>query len=142
MTVIRRLAVLVVLLGLLFAGGASAHKEWSNGNSKDNEDKTYPFLIRGDVADLYPGLTKKYTVTLTNSNSFAIVVTDISLKVDDASKRCKKQNLSSPGFHGQVVVPARSTASVKVPISMATRAPDACQGARFSLTYSGWGRRL
>ncbi|MGZ5398148.1 MAG: hypothetical protein ACXWEI_22650 [Mycobacterium sp.] len=141
MTVIRRLAVLVVLLGLLLAGGASAHEGWSNGNSKD-KDKIYPFVIRGDVADLYPGVTKKYTVTLTNTNSFAIVVTDISLKVDDASKRCKKQNLSSPGFHGQVVVPARSTASVKVPISMATRAPDACQGAKFSLTYSGSGRRL
>jgi hypothetical protein len=139
MPVIRRLGVLVVLLGLLLAGGASAHEGWSNGNSKD---KTYPFLIRGDVAGLYPGLTKKYTVTLTNTNSFAIVVTDISVKIDHASQRCRKQNLSSPGFHGNVVVPARSTASVKVPISMETRAPDACQGAKFSLTYSGSGRRL
>jgi hypothetical protein len=138
MKVIQRIGVLAAVFGLLLASEASADRASSNSPSRD---RTYPFAIRGDVTGLYPGATKQYLVMLTNPNSFAIVVGEVSVRTDRGARGCGTQNLSSPGFRGSVLVPSHGSAAVTVPMTMSSKAPNQCQGVQFALTYSGWGRR-
>jgi hypothetical protein len=95
------------------------------------------FRISGSIGGLYPGDSAALTLTITNLQHFAIVVTSISTTVGDATSSCLANNLAVGGFSGQVGVPASGSVHVSVPASLSHGAPDGCQGAVFPLTYGG-----
>jgi hypothetical protein len=98
------------------------------------------FTITGDVPVLFPGATAELTLTVQNRNYQAITVSRLTVAstgVDAQHTGCDPLVVSSPGFSGSLSVASMSTATTDVPISMSASAPDACQGATFTLTYGG-----
>jgi hypothetical protein len=95
------------------------------------------FSATGSVDGLYPGATIPLTLTLINNTGATIEVTSLTVAVANASSSCVASNLVVGAFDGPVTVPKKGSAPTVIPITMRTQAPNACQGATFSLTYSG-----
>jgi hypothetical protein len=152
----RRLAlgIVVALSGSVLAvwHGAAAHANVLVGSGTGSvERKGVPsasrllpaaskhgsFTIAGSVKGLYPGLTKPLKLTITNPQHFAIVVTSVKVAVGNASQGCKAANIAVTHFSGRRRVGAKGSARVTLELTLAHKAPDACQGAVFPLRYSG-----
>jgi hypothetical protein len=93
--------------------------------------------VTGSVAGLYPGVTLPLPLTVTNRSAKQVTVTSLTTSVANASKQCKRANLTVSPFTGAAVVAAGGSALVTVQATMALQAGDACQGAVFVLTYHG-----
>ncbi len=107
----------------------------NNGNEKD-------FTISGTAPDLYPGAVKQLTLTVNNPNNFAIKVTALSVTTSAASNAgCTTSSVTTDSFTGALIVDKNSSASTPLAIRMAESTPNACQGADFTLVYSGIGEK-
>jgi hypothetical protein len=129
--------------GTLLGDGDSVPEPTSRGTTPGAAQITLghaSFRIAGSVGGLYPGFTKALVLTVTNPQFFRIVVTSITTTAKGASSTCLASNLSVKAFSGQLSVPARGSAKVSVPASLAQGAPDACIGATFPLSFHGVGR--
>ena len=95
------------------------------------------FGISGDVDGLYPGVTRKLQLTITNPNAFAIKVTKLKVTVTRASAQCGARTIETkaqkPGFR----VPANGEVTATVRVTMPKDAPNACQGVTYPLKFSG-----
>lgn len=125
---------LAVAAAVLLAAVATAGDEPASGTP-------IAFTITGSVERLYPGLSLPLPLTVTNGEPFPIVVTSIVESVGDGATGCPGAYLTIGGLPGTIVVPARGSAIVAVPIARRHSAPDACQGAVFALSYSGQARK-
>jgi hypothetical protein len=95
------------------------------------------FAIKGQVSSLYPGQVTTLPLTLVNPNGFAIKVRSVSVKVGSASTACTYANVSVAKFAGSLAVGPHSSRRLSLALTMSRAAPNACQGARFSLSYRG-----
>lgn len=95
-------------------------------------------LERGIMRGLFPGATEKLVLTISNPNSFRIVVRSITVDARDASASCGDHNLVTKDYIGPPVsIPRNGRARVSIPISMRPDANDSCQGATFPLVFGG-----
>jgi len=99
------------------------------------------FQIAGAIKDLYPGSSATLTLTVRNLQRFTIVVTRLSTTVGSPAPGCHATNLTVATFSGQLTVRARASRQLSVPVTFSRAAPDACQGARFPLEYSGLAKK-
>src|SRR5579885_1335625 len=90
-------------------------------------------------AGLYPGAHYFLWYTVNNPYTGAFTVTSLSINSSTAPAGCPISNLDLTGttFTGALLVPALSSNTVAVPISMDSAAGNGCQGATFSFTYTG-----
>ena len=97
------------------------------------------FRLRGHVKGMYPGRHRRLVVQISNPQRRAIVVTSITATVGRAVTGCKGSNIRVRRFAGAKRVPARGHAKVRLRVRMLSRAPDACEDARFPVVFSGAG---
>ncbi len=130
-------AALVALAVLASAAVASTPRErsWTTLTTSPRDRLT----LQGHIKHLYPGYVGTLRIRVRNSGSSAIVLTRIRTTVGDAAPGCASQNLHVRRFRGALRVPAHGKMRVQVRVRMSEQAPDACQGARFPLAYSGRG---
>jgi len=95
------------------------------------------FRIKGSVKGLYPGVTKKLRATVTNPNGYPLVVTRVEAKVSAVGPGCGAGNIKIKTWKGRARVGAHAHRRIKLVVRMKPKAPDACQGGRFALTFSG-----
>ena len=95
------------------------------------------FLISGGVTGLYPGATLPLTLTISNPQPFAIVVTSVTVAIGTGSPACASSNLSVSPFSGTLTVPAKGSATMTLSATLAHSAGDGCEGAVFPLQYAG-----
>jgi len=103
--------------------------------------KNGSFRIAGSAAKLYPGATVPLVLTVTNPQKFVIVVTSLTVKVSNASAKCAGTNLTVSAFAGKLSVPAHASAKATLHLSMHFGALDACEGAKFPLSFHGLARK-
>ena len=92
--------------------------------------------VHGKVKGLYPGGRKKMKVGVHNGLPQRVKLVSIRARVKDAAPTCTRQNISVKRFRGQKPIPARGRTGVRVLVTMAPAAPDACQGARFPIKFN------
>jgi len=111
----------------------------SNGNGNGNNTDPKSFSISGSVTGLYPGATKDLPVLISNQNNQDIKVTNIHITVTGSDKSgCGSSNLSAADYSGPAfVVQKNSSQTINLPVSMTHNASNSCQGATFTLQYSG-----
>jgi hypothetical protein len=131
---------LVIALGLLVLTGIG------EGLFVAGEDGDAPvaassggkgFAVKGKVAGLYPGAGKPMTVVVTNRNSFAIRVTLLKAKARTSTQGCPPGSIKLGKFPGPLKIGAKAKRQLVWPVQMMASTPNACQGARFVLTFSG-----
>jgi len=110
---------------------------------RDNPPPAYTFQISGSVDGLYPGATRTMALTLSNTpNAGRLVVTSVKVESVSVDKGgCHSDVVSSDGWSGKKSIPKNGTATISVDVSMDTDAPTDCQGATFTLEYTGTGER-
>jgi hypothetical protein len=139
-----KLALLAMIgVGLLsygagsFAGSSAAPKPKAaapgNGQANGHRD----FVVSGQVENLRPGGSRPMVLTVRNPNSVGIRVTSLTVRAGAASAACQASSLTLPQWTGSLVVPKNGTATLTVNVALKSTAPDACQGARWPLTYGG-----
>ena len=103
----------------------------------------FTFQISGSVDGLYPGVTRMMVLTLSNRpNAGKLVVTTVDVTSVSVDKEgCSPALVVSDGWSGRKSIPKNGTATIAVPVRMRAEAPDACQGATFTLEYTGTGER-
>ena len=97
------------------------------------------FTISGSVSGLYPGAALPLVLTVTAPKSYSITVSSITTAVKSQTNGCTSTVLTVSSFSGSLSVPAKQSAQTTVLAQMDHTAPDACQGAKFRLIYSGTG---
>jgi len=102
--------------------------------------ETGTFRIAGSATKLFPGHTVPLVLTVTNPQSFAIVVTSLTVGVHNASIKCAATNLSASAFASRLSVAAHRSSKATLHLSMHLNAPNACESAKFPLSFRGLAR--
>lgn len=105
------------------------------GNGQANGHKD--FVVSGQVENLRPGGTQPMVLTVRNPNSVGIRVTSLTVSAVSASTTCQASYLTLPQWTGSLVVPKKGSSTLTVQVSLKPAAPNACQGARWPLSYGG-----
>lgn len=96
------------------------------------------FTITGSVEGLYPGANTMLPLRVRNNNGFAMVVRELDVATTQTDRAgCATSSVLPTGFDGSVRVNAKSAVTIPVPVRMLQTVTDACQGASFTLRYSG-----
>lgn len=105
---------------------------------------TATFSLKGSAWGLFPGASRRLTVTVINPHRFAIRVTQLSVRVKADPRRpgCR------PGAYLRVStlqqsfrVPRRSRRQTYLRMRMLRAAPNACRSVRTPLVLSATARR-
>jgi len=143
-----RCLLALCVLGLLFGSEVAAMRT-SKQDSRAAGDmlttgaisKGKPFTITGDVGALYPGVRAPLNVQITNPNNSPLTVRSIAVGVEDSNVVGCGREWISPGDDVKIsaLVPPKSTAHLSFPVRMMSSAPVACQGATWTLNFTGAG---
>jgi hypothetical protein len=95
------------------------------------------FVITGQVDGLYPGAEMTLEAGVTNPYPFSIRVTSVGVTVRDAGPACPASMIEVRDSRAEVDIPANATGTVPLAIRMDVTAPDACQGATWTLIFAG-----
>jgi hypothetical protein len=95
------------------------------------------FVVSGSVENLRPGGSRPMVLTVRNPNSVAISVRSVTVAAGAAGPSCPASALTLPRWTGRLTVPKRGTATLSVDVALEATAPDACQDARWPLTFGG-----
>jgi hypothetical protein len=138
-------------VGVMLLGGGIAGALWSAGGNGSGQSKaltaqSLSVSAATGAADLYPGFTGGDTYfTLTNTNPYPVTFTSMTAGAITSSNPagCPSTNVAVANATGlSLAVGANATSatqSIVDVVSMVAGAPDACQGATFTiaLTLSG-----
>jgi hypothetical protein len=131
-------AALGVLFALtLAAWGAGLKQKPAHAPSKPRRG----LILSGSVRNLYPGARANLRVTVRNRYAFRLKVVSITGRAADASKGCRRGNLSVTGYRGKLLVRPWKPRVVNLKVTMARTAPNACKGAVFKLRFRAQGVR-
>ncbi len=95
------------------------------------------FAITGAVDGLYPGADMTLDVRITNPHPFWIRVTSVAVTARDAGPACPASVLELRDSQAAVDIPPGATGRLPLEIRMDPGAPDACQGATWTLEFTG-----
>jgi hypothetical protein len=95
------------------------------------------FAITGQVDGLYPGADMTLNARVANPYPFTIRVTSLGVTVRDAGPACPASVIEVQDSRAQGDIPSNATGTVPLEIRMDPTAPDACQGATWTLTFAG-----
>lgn len=97
-----------------------------------------PFTVSGTIESLLPGQPGQLRLTVRNTTRRRkIKVVSITVTPGDAAPGCDARQLRVGSFTGALKLRRKQARTVTLPITLATEAPDACQGATFPLTFGG-----
>jgi hypothetical protein len=93
--------------------------------------------MTGEVDGLFPGVETVVQATVTNQQTFTIVVTALTVRALDSSTDCPGSLLQFGQLASTVGVSPGAATVVRIPVRLDVGAPDACQGATWPLEFSG-----
>lgn len=133
---IAALAATFALLALTVIAQASEHG-LAQPTTASARPAHPPFTVRGHVDGLFPGARTTLQVSLRNPNPYPIVVTRVRTTVLRTGSACPAGTVRIKAYMGVRRVRAHGVARISLPIRMAKGAPEACEGQRYPLAYSG-----
>jgi hypothetical protein len=95
------------------------------------------FRVRGSVRGLYPGLAKTIRARASNPFAFSIELRRVTVTVRRPAPGCPAETVRVHPWRGAVGISQGATRHIPLRVRMVPSAPDACQGARYPLVYSG-----
>jgi hypothetical protein len=142
-----------VVAGVLIAallGGTAAYALWTangsgSGTAKAITAQSITVNASTGTADLYPGFTGKVYFTLTNPNPYPVTFNTMTAGtvVSGDTTNCPSANVTASGASSLSLTVAGNSTSAQLSIAgvvtMASTAPNGCQGVSFTvpLTLTG-----
>ena len=96
------------------------------------------------VTGLYPGAGRPLTVKVANPYAFPIKVGPLTAKVKSSNRQgctAAASNLKVSAPSGRLAIRAHKTKAVVLQVTMPRTVANACQGARFALSFSARATR-
>ena len=149
----RKIAVCATAVAVV-AGGGAAYAAWSASASGETQGKSFVAVTsviaaNTATAELYPGASASVYFTLTNPNSYAVQFTsaDFSTVSVDNATACPAGNITVNDKTGLAITgPANTPVGVATTsagaLTMASTAPDGCQGRTFTITTTLAGTQV
>ena len=123
----RRLGALSIATG---AGIALALVAWARPSEAATNYK-----VTGSAAGLYPGASVPMVITITSSETKPITVQTLNALITSPVAGCKASYFTLAPYKTKLVVKAKSSGIVTLPITMAKTAPQACAAQTLKLTF-------
>jgi len=143
-----RSALASVATALVTAAVASAGLVYAQGGTNPGgaiqsaATKPSPTLsVKGSASRLYPGGTVVLPLKVRNRTRYPIALRRLKVRVRSANGGCPASLLRVERFRPRAALRARKTATLKVRVKLSPAAPDACQRAKFPLSYRVTGIR-
>jgi len=143
-----RCLLALCIFGLLFVSEVATMRATEKASRSDGNmlataasSQGKPFSITGDVGDLYPGARVPLNVRIANPNNSSLTVRSIAVEVEDSNVGGCGKEWIRPGRDVRIsaLVPSRSTAQLSFPVRMLGNAPVVCEGAAWTLNFTGAG---
>jgi hypothetical protein len=93
-------------------------------------------FVHGHVRGLYPGATRPMQVSVRNPAPVSVRLVRMTARVSNASSACLSRNVSIRRFVGAKTIAPLGRIRISLRSRMRRRAPNACQGARFPVTFT------
>jgi len=122
----------LVIATVLATGAVGAYAATGSGSTSQSG----PLALSGSVSDLIPGARRSIDLEVMNPNGREVTVTDVAVTVTAEQAGCPANALQVGRISPALTVPATSSRTTALPVTLAADAPDACQGAGFSLHYA------
>ena len=143
-----RISMVLFLCGLLLTPVALQFMSHKDVDRPDAMTSTAAgtrlrFTLKGNVKGLWPGGRKSLQLRIENRNAFAIRVLSLSLAAQSSNKPgCEAGWIRAPKTKRfRLSVEPLSARVASYPVTLAKNAPNACQGARWPLRFTGTARR-
>lgn len=108
----------------------------ATGVLRSPQAKRGPALVlRGHVVGLYPGARKRLVVVVHNRSRRTLRVRAISVRVRNASRRCRAGNIHVTASKRPLRIRPGGSRRVALTVAMRGTSPNACQGAVFPLAF-------
>ena len=134
-------AVVVGTLVLAVAVASAKPPPASGGKPVGGGSASQTFEISGDTVGLYPTVVRTLDLKLENPHNVVVTVATLQIQVGDAGPGCASTNLTVEPVDLPIDIPASGETTLAVSVRLADDPADACQGARFPLTYTGTATR-
>lgn len=95
-----------------------------------------PAVVHGHVSGLYPGARKQMRIVVRNPQTFPVRVTQVTARVSNASSTCRSRNVRIVRFTGSRAIAGHGRIRISLSSRMRRKAPNACQGLRFPVTFT------
>lgn len=135
----KRLAVLGGALAILVIGGGIALAAYLSSGTGTGET-TSSVAVNSTIspntpgAQLFPGSTTAYTVTINNPNPYPVKVVSISASSSAASGACPAGTITSTGAtNPSGTIAANGTGNHPLTATMVNDPDNACQGKTFTM---------
>ena len=149
----NKMAAAVIAITVLLTAGLAVALWTSNGTGSGNARaltaQTVTVNASTGAADLYPGFTGgDVHFTLTNTNPYPIQFTDMTSGTVTSSNQaaCPASNVTVSGASGLTLnVAANATSgaqSITNVVTLASGAPDGCQGVTFTIALNLTGTQV
>lgn len=140
----RRPVVLGSTAALVLTAGGVGYAAWSataTGSSEARSTTAQTLTVTGSLgaADLYPGGSGTAHFSVRNPNPYPVRLTTASFGTvaSDEPSACPDANVTAANKTGltlDIAADAAATLSIPAAVTMATTAPDGCQGRTFTVT--------
>jgi len=129
----------VALAAVLVAGGIGLASHLPHrGDAATPVKATAPlFRVRGKVTGLFPGRRITLRARLRNPYDFPIVARRVRATVTSPVPGCPKTAVKVRRWKGRRLLRPHAARRVPLRVTMRRAAPDACQGVRFTLSFTG-----
>ncbi|HEX8744426.1 MAG TPA: hypothetical protein VF712_14955 [Thermoleophilaceae bacterium] len=126
-------AATLACAGLVYAQGGPDPGAPIHAAAK--KKRTPALSVRGSASRLYPGATVSLPLMVRNRTRFPLALQKLRVKVRNARTGCPASMLEVQPIKTRAKVRRGRSVVVKVRVTLSRAAPDACQNAKFPLTY-------
>jgi hypothetical protein len=94
-----------------------------------------PVQVSGNTTNLFPGVTTLLPLEVRNLTDGPVRLRWVQAIVRQPNGVCDPAYLQAQQIWPRQRIPARGRLNLQMPITLASEAPDACQGVKFPLRY-------
>ena len=131
----KRLALIGALAALL--AGAVLARAGLQSKHRATVHHSRLVTFEGKAKRLYPGAHANLRVRVHNRSRSEFILESLRANVRAGAEGCDGSNLETGKLRHPKSIPAEGSLKLRMPVKMALRAPDECQGVRFPLKLHG-----
>jgi hypothetical protein len=131
---ITALLAVAVVMGATAAGYA-ALRGADRGTLLRAKIQPSPVRVSGNTRNLFPGLTTSLPLRVRNLTKGPVQLEWVEAIVRQPNGNCDPGDLQAEQIWPRQRIPAHGRIDLEMPITLASEAPDGCQGVRFPLSY-------
>lgn len=94
-----------------------------------------PVRVKGNTGDLFPGITTPLPIRVRNLTDGPVRLRWVRAIVDQPDGDCDPGYLDTEQIFPRQRIPAGGRIDLQIPVTLASEAPDGCQGVTFPLRY-------